>query len=73
MPGNYEDLLDRIINSANTLDGNPLALLLPSEAGEGEVEIIVRGMKQLETSNSDLFIFVSPLRDKRTLALKKSG
>lgn len=73
MPGNYEDLLDRIINSANTLDGNPLALLLPSEAGEGAAEIIVRGIKQLETSNSDLFIFVSPLRDKRTLALKKSG
>ena len=46
---------------------------MPDQIREEDIEIITRGLKQLETSTSELFIFVSPLRNKTTHTLENSG
>lgn len=65
--------MDRIINSIDSLDGSPLALLLPYGTGVDTVEIIARGIKQIENSSSELFILISPLRNKHNLTFEPTG
>jgi AmmeMemoRadiSam system protein B len=67
------ELIDKTLKSAPGLDGSPLALLLPYEAGERTHEMIALGLKQLEHSASKLFILISPLRDKKNHKILDKG
>ncbi len=66
-------LYQEIIDSITSIEGNPKTLILPHDAGDKMLPIIAGGIKQLENSDSNLFIFILPMRDNNSQKILPNG